>query len=296
MKRTRLALEREELVEILIASRRSLERPTAMPLRKIEMEGGCGVIGMAASVPIPGRHLLPALQQMRNRGNGKGGGIAAVGMDPAFFVVPPAILENDYLLAVAYLDRSVRPQVETAFIDPTFIVDHRHLIPVLPDFRSIPGLEIPPPDVCCYFARVRPEVRANFLQHHGVSAEHGAAVEDEIVYQNTYRLNCAFYAATGEKQAFVLSHGKNLFVLKMVGYGDDVIRYYQLEDLHAHVWIGHHRYPTKGKVWHPGGAHPFIGMHEALVHNGDFANYASLAAGKTADLPDDPGRPHPRLP
>jgi len=276
MKRTRLALEREELVEILIASRRSLERPTAMPLRKIEMEGGCGVIGMAASVPIPGRHLLPALQQMRNRGNGKGGGIAAVGMDPAFFVVPPAILENDYLLAVAYLDRSVRPQVETAFIDPTFIVDHRHLIPVLPDFRSIPGLEIPPPDVCCYFARVRPEVRANFLQHHGVSAEHGAAVEDEIVYQNTYRLNCAFYAATGEKQAFVLSHGKNLFVLKMVGYGDDIIRYYRLEDLRARVWIGHHRYPTKGRVWHPGGAHPFIGMHEALVHNGDFANYASL--------------------
>ncbi|MCK4850603.1 MAG: glutamate synthase, partial [Phycisphaerae bacterium] len=26
-------------------------------------------------------------------------------------------------------------------------------------------------------------------------------------------------------------------------------------------------------VWHPGGAHPFIGLNEALVHNGDFANY-----------------------
>ncbi|HYA24851.1 MAG TPA: hypothetical protein VEF05_11865, partial [Terriglobales bacterium] len=43
-----------------------------------------------------------------------------------------------------------------------------------------------------------------------------------------------------------------------------------------HVWIGHHRYPTKGRVWHPGGAHPFAGLHEALVHNGDFANYASI--------------------
>ncbi|HVN16327.1 MAG TPA: hypothetical protein VMT73_11350, partial [Anaerolineales bacterium] len=58
---------------------------------------------------------------------------------------------------------------------------------------------------------------------------------------------------------------------------DDVIRYYQLEEMHAHVWIGHHRYPTKGRVWHPGGAHPFIGMNEALVHNGDFANYASIS-------------------
>ena len=62
----------------------------------------------------------------------------------------------------------------------------------------------------------------------------------------------------------------------MVGYGDDVIRYYKLEDFKAHVWIGHHRYPTKGKVWHPGGAHPFVGLNEALVHNGDFANYFSI--------------------
>jgi glutamate synthase domain-containing protein 3 len=104
------------------------------------------------------------------------------------------------------------------------------------------------------------------------------SVEDEIVYQNTYRLNRTCYAATGDKQAFVLSHGKNLLVLKMVGYGDDVFRYYGLENLRAHAWIGHHRYPTKGKVWHPGGAHPFIGMHEALVHNGDFANYASICS------------------
>jgi glutamate synthase domain-containing protein 3 len=102
-------------------------------------------------------------------------------------------------------------------------------------------------------------------------------VEDEIVFQNTYRLNTTYYKSTGDKQAFVLSHGKNMLVLKMVGYGDDVIRYYQLENIKANVWIGHHRYPTKGHVWHPGGAHPFIGLNEALVHNGDFANHASIS-------------------
>jgi hypothetical protein len=43
--------------------------------------------------------------------------------------------------------------------------------------------------------------------------------------------------------------------------------------MEAYVWIGHQRFPTRGRVWHPGGAHPFSGLDEALVHNGDFANY-----------------------
>ncbi|OLE87057.1 MAG: glutamate synthase, partial [Crenarchaeota archaeon 13_1_20CM_2_51_8] len=93
---------------------------------------------------------------------------------------------------------------------------------------------------------------------------------------NSYRLNQQYYSSLGQKKAFVVSHGKNMVVLKLVGYGDDVVKYYKLEDFKAHVWIGHHRYPTKGRVWHPGGAHPFVGLHEALVHNGDFANYHSI--------------------
>src|SRR5437899_6287279 len=130
-------MNREHLIESLIASRRSLKE-NAPPLRPTEAEGGCGVIGMAASVPVPGSHLLQALQQMRNRGNGKGGGIAAVGLDPEFFGCQRATLANDYLLAVAYLDSSVRPQVEATCIEPTFIVDMTFQLPTLPDFRSIP--------------------------------------------------------------------------------------------------------------------------------------------------------------
>ena len=270
-------MNREQLVEALIASRRSLGRITSTQADQTEAEGGCGVIGMAASVPVPGRHLLQALQQMRNRGNGKGGGTAAAGLDPEFFGVQPTILENDYLLAIAYLDSSVRPQVESTFVEPTFIVAGTFQVPTLPEFRSISGLEVRPPDVWCYFVRVRPDVLTLFQQQHRIAVEEGTTIEDEIVYQHSYRLNRTFYASAGDKRAFILSHGKNLLVLKMVGYGDDVIRYYRLEDLRAHVWIGHHRYPTKGKVWHPGGAHPFIGMHEALVHNGDFANYTSIS-------------------
>ena len=60
-------------------------------LPKIEMneadaaEGGCGVVGLACEIPIAGRHLFRSLEQMRNRGNGKGGGVAMVGLDPAQF-------------------------------------------------------------------------------------------------------------------------------------------------------------------------------------------------------------------
>ena len=101
--------------------------------------------------------------------------------------------------------------------------------------------------------------------------------EEEFIFQNTYQLNLALYSALGEKRAFVLSHGRNMMILKIVGYAEQVAQYYKLEDFKSHIWIAHQRYPTKGRVWHPGGAHPFIGLNEALVHNGDFANYYSVS-------------------
>ena len=68
-----------------------------------------------------------------------------------------------------------------------------------------------------------------------------------------------------------------MMILKIVGYAEQVVQYYRMDDFKAHIWIAHQRYPTKGRVWHPGGAHPFIGLNEALVHNGDFANYYSVS-------------------
>ena len=270
-------------INALIASRKSLHPDSELfsTLRNQEAEGGCGVIGIACSDQIPARHLLQALKQMRNRGNNKGGGIAAVGLIPEELGVSQQTLEQDYLLAIAYLDPSVRQEVERQYVEATFDVDATRCVPAVEDMGAIPSLEVRPPEVYQYFVRVRPDVVKSFLAQHPIAGAGGtpssrAAVEDEIVYQNSYRLNRTYYASVGEKKAFVLSHGKNMLVLKMVGYGDDVIRYYKLEDTHAHVWIGHHRYPTKGRVWHPGGAHPFVGLHEALVHNGDFANYASI--------------------
>src|SRR4029077_20176938 len=267
-----------ELIRRILASRAAL-RPAgdaATPLRETEAEGGCGVIGIACSERLPARHLLQAVQQMRNRGNGKGGGIAAVGLNPAELGVTREVLERDYLLALEYLDPAVRGKVESEHIRPVFEIDHVREAPHVDEFRTIAGLDVRPPDVVQYFVRVKREVVEAFRREQGFAAATAGSLEDEIVYQNSQKLNRAFYSSSGEKHAFVLSHGKNLVVLKMVGYGDDVVRYYKLEDFHANVWIGHHRYPTKGRVWHPGVAHPFVGLHEGLVHNGDFANYASI--------------------
>ena len=69
--------------EHIIRSRKALMNELPPLTRSADAaEGGCGVVGLAANVPIPGRHVLAASWQMHNRGNGKGGGIAMVGLNP----------------------------------------------------------------------------------------------------------------------------------------------------------------------------------------------------------------------
>ncbi len=241
------------------------------------MEGGCGVVGLACDEKIAGRHIMQSLIQMHNRGNSKGGGIAAFGLNPEQLGVSQKILEEDYMIQVAYLDPEARKQVEKEFIFSSLEVHSFTRLPTVNDFRDVGGLDIKPPEVWRYFFQVKEEVLNHFIRIHSLDTLDREQAEDEFIYQNTYELNKKFYSSLGEKRAFVLSHGRNMLILKIVGYAEQLIEYYQLENLDAHVWIGHQRYPTKGRVWHPGGAHPFMGMNEALVHNGDFANYHSIA-------------------
>ncbi len=244
---------------------------------KAEDEGGCGVTGFAASVPVSGRHIFAPSIQMHNRGNGKGGGIAAVGLVPEIMGVSQEILDKDYLIQIAYLDEGSRTEVAAKFITPVFRVDHAQRLPTLGDWRDLPTLEVKPPEVWRYFVRVKPEVLQHFIQTHKLYGIPWRRVEDEFVAQNCYRLNQTFYASLGEKKAFVLSQGRNMMILKIVGYAEEAALYYQLLDFKAHIWIAHQRYPTRGRVWHPGGAHPFAALNVALVHNGDFANYFAVS-------------------
>jgi glutamate synthase domain-containing protein 1/glutamate synthase domain-containing protein 3 len=265
-----------DLPERLLKSRNTLYQTLGDPSLNQDAdaaEGGCGVVGLAANFPVRGIHLVPAATQMHNRGNGKGGGIAAAGLDPAEMGVSPEVLRDATLLQIALLDPSCREALEAEIIEPAYEVIHAAAVPTLADFRQVPGLDVRPPDVWRYFVRARQDRLAEFAKERNLTDLDPRRLEDEFIYQTSFRLNHRFYASLGEKQAFVLSHGRDLMVFKIVGFAEQAAAYYRLNDLHAHVWIAHQRYPTKGRVWHPGGAHPFIGLNEALVHNGDFANY-----------------------
>ena len=240
-------------------------------------EGGCGVTGFACSIPVRGRHIYEPSVQMHNRGNGKGGGIAAAGLVAEDVGVSQEVLDSHYLLQIALLDPKARGEVEDAYVSPYFDVALSTHVGTIDDYHDVPGLEVKPPDVQRYMLRVKPAVLSEFAERNGLADLPSREVEDEFVYRNSVRLNESFYASLGEQRAFVLSHGRNLVVFKIVGYAEQIVQYYRLENLRAHVWIAHQRYPTKGHVWHPGGAHPFVGLNEALVHNGDFANYHSVA-------------------
>ena len=266
----------QNMVETYWKARRDLGRGLSGPQIKREDEGGCGVTGFAASVKVKGRHIFEPSKQMHNRGNGKGGGIAALGLDADDLGVSQEILDKDYLLQVAYLDPACQKALEEKYITPNFDIHHSQRLVPVDDYRDIEGLEVKPPDVVRYFVRVREPVLKNFIMEKGLNFREFRPAEDEFVYQNTFRLNQEFYTGEGQR-AFVLSHSRNIMLLKIVGYAEQVVQYYQLDNFKAHAWIAHQRYPTKGRVWHPGGAHPFVGLNEALVHNGDFANYYSVS-------------------
>ena len=74
---------------------------------KGEEEGGCGVVGFCATEPVAARHIHEPSRQMHNRGNGKGGGIAALGFVPEQLGVSRDILDKYYMLHIAFLDNPI---------------------------------------------------------------------------------------------------------------------------------------------------------------------------------------------
>ncbi len=268
-----------ENIEKLLYSRKSLMKelqPSALD-RKLEEEGGCGVVGFCCTEPVPAKHIHEPSRQMHNRGNGKGGGIAALGFIPDQIGISREVLNDYYMLHVAFLDTGVLAELEKKYITNSFEVETSQKLETVADWTKVEGLEAKPPDVYRYFVRVKPDVLEAFIAKNNFSGLARNEAEAEFINQNSIRLNQEYYASLGEQKAFVLSEGKNIMILKVVGYAEAITKYYKIEDLCAHVWIAHQRFPTKGRVWHPGGAHPFGGINAALVHNGDFANYHSVS-------------------
>jgi glutamate synthase domain-containing protein 1/glutamate synthase domain-containing protein 3 len=267
------------MIQKLLNSKKRLVDRLEIPctVTKGEEEGGCGVVGFCCTEPVPGRHIYEPSRLMHNRGNGKGGGVAAVGFIPEQLGVSRDVLDACYMIHVAFLDNDVRSELESKYITPCFDVETFTKLDTVEDWTSVNGLEVKPPDVWRYFVRVKPDVLDSFISGNRFEELDRREAEDEFINQNSFNLNQEFYASLGDQKAFVLSHGRNIMILKVVGYAEAIVKYYRIEELCAHTWIAHQRFPTKGRVWHPGGAHPFAGVNMALVHNGDFANYHSVS-------------------
>jgi glutamate synthase domain-containing protein 1/glutamate synthase domain-containing protein 3 len=265
-------------IKSILASKKNLNNALQLPDKSsaMEAEGGCGVVGFCCTEPVPGKHIYEPSRLMHNRGNGKGGGIAAVGFIPEQLGVSREVLDDCYMLHIAYLDPTARGDVEKKYIDPVFDIKKSAKLDTVDDWKSVPGLEVKPPDVYRYFVRVKEIVLSKFISENTFNNLEHRDAEDEFVNQNSFKLNHEFYVSAKKQTAFVMSQGRNIMILKVVGFAEAVTQYYKIDELCAHVWIAHQRYPTRGRVWHPGGAHPFTAMNMALVHNGDFANYHSV--------------------
>jgi len=94
----------------------------------------------------------------------------------------------------------------------------------------VDGLTVRPPEVWRYFVRVKPQVLSEFMKKNKLHQLTPRQVEDEFVFQNSYKINKAYYDVYNRQSAFVVSHGRNFLVLKIVGYAEQVVDYYQLED------------------------------------------------------------------
>src|SRR5512147_288054 len=114
-----------EQIRKLTESRKRLAESLSLPtvIRKEAEEGGCGVVGFCCSEPVAGRHIYEPSKQMHNRGNGKGGGISAVGLVPEQLGVSREVLNSHYMLHIALLETGVKEEVENKFIKPFFDIE-----------------------------------------------------------------------------------------------------------------------------------------------------------------------------
>ncbi len=131
-----------------------------------------------------------------------------------------------------------------------------------------------------------------------VSSVLGAAV-DVVMIGDTYLLAADLDseallagARIGYPDALVAGFGADLAVLKGVGDPATLTGSWQLSGAQGWQGVGHTRMATESAVT-PSGAHPYaVGPEQCLVHNGSFANHATIrrelqAAGVRFDSEND---------
>jgi glutamate synthase domain-containing protein 1 len=186
-----------------------------------------------------GESVIKAIANMHDRGNGLGGGFAVYGLYPEH--------ADLYAFHVMFLDNEDKRETEE-FLRRYFTVIREEEVPT----RPTPAIKNTPL-VWRYFLDV-PENLPEDL-----------SVDDYIV-EKVMAIN------TSGNNSFVFSSGKNMAVLKGVGYPEELAEYFRLEEYRGYLWTAHGRFPTNTAAWW-GGAHPFSILDWTVIHNGEISSY-----------------------
>jgi len=201
---------------------------------------GCGLAGLISRKgnKVSGETMIRTIANMRERGNGLGGGFAGYGIYPDY--------RDHYALHTMYYREGAQDATED-FLRGHFRIDHAEVIPTyaVDTVTDVPLL-------WRYFARPRRALD-----------EHGSAdlVMDAVMHVND-----------NIDDAYIFSSGKNMGAFKAVGFAEDIGRFYRLDEYEGHIWTAHARFPTNTQAWW-GGAHPFCLLDYSVVHNGEISSY-----------------------
>ncbi len=202
--------------------------------------GSCGLIGWMnrKGRKMSGEAMIEAIHNMRERGNGLGGGFAAYGIYPDW--------PNHYCFHIMYGTDRAKGETEDLLAD-RFDVDHYEEIPTRPN-PNITNI---------------PLLWRYFLKPKNLPTDEN---EEDYVVRAVMDINVKI------DDAFVFSSGKNMGAFKAVGYPEDVGDFYMIEQYEAYIWTAHARFPTNTQAWW-GGAHPFCLLDFSVVHNGEISSY-----------------------
>lgn len=201
---------------------------------------GCSIFGVMDTTGsmIPAEVPIRAIDLMRDRDNGLGGGFAAYGL----YGEHP----DEYAIHAMYMSQDGRRDTE-AYLGEHFTIGLAEAMDV--NATALPN----PPCMWRYFATPRADrVRGG----------------DERQYVADHTL----YVNNSVPDSFIFSAGKNMGVFKGVGHPSDVARFFKLEQYSGYLWTAHGRFPTNTPGWW-GGAHPFSLLDWTVVHNGEISSY-----------------------
>jgi glutamate synthase domain-containing protein 1 len=213
------------------------------PNRDEKIIDACSIFGAmdTSGKCFSGQGVISAIANMRDRGNGLGGGFAIYGLYPEH--------AECYAFHIMFLAADQRPTVEEFLKDNFTIVEAGEV-----STRRIPQVT-DPPLVWRYFLKIKEDVL-------------GKQSEEEFIVEKTMMIN------TGLKGSFVFSGGKNMAAFKGVGFPEEMAEFFRLEDYKGYIWTAHGRFPTNSPGWW-GGAHPFSLLDWTVVHNGEISSYGT---------------------